>query len=99
MAEVMHRSENLVIRQLDDLSIDVEIRFASSSAKGTAEGRCPRCGGAGRPTHWELEGPDTRGNTLWMACGAEVAACEKDTAGELTWSVPVDFSGGWDERG
>lgn len=98
MIEVMHRSENLVIRRLDDRSIDVEIRFASSSARGTAEGKCPRCGGAGRPTHWELEGPDTRGNTLWMACDNADGACENDDTGALTWAVPVDFADGWEER-
>ncbi len=94
MREALYRSENLTVLSTEDgRRLEFEIRFTSSSTRGTAVGVCPRCGKAVRPTHWEIEGPDGTGNTVWMAC--ERADC--DGEGEFRWSRAVMF-GPWVER-
>lgn len=96
MRDTLHRSENLTIaRSEDGKRLEFEIRFSSSSARGDADGICPRCGKPGRPTHWEIEGPDGRGNTVWMRCTGEQCV-EADEP--FLWSQTVTFDDGWDER-
>lgn len=95
MREYSHRSENLTIAVSDDgRKLEVEIRFSTSSARGLSDAVCPRCGATGRPTHWELEGPDGGGNTIWMSCNS--ATCV--ASGTPHWSRPVVFAEGWVDR-
>ncbi|TVQ98410.1 MAG: hypothetical protein EA398_13250 [Deltaproteobacteria bacterium] len=89
MKRTLHRSENLLIAALKD-QIEFEIRFSTSAARGTCDARCPRCGEPGEPAHWELEGPDTRGNTVWMNC-ARATGCPGNEDGGFTWTQPVVF--------
>lgn len=87
MRKTLHRSENLhIFREESDPTVFAEIRFSSSQTRGKCDGTCPRCGKAGKPAFWELEGPDGGQNTLWMNCDAGV--CDDD----FSWSRTVQFA-------
>lgn len=97
--KTLHRSENLVISHLvDQESLEFEIRFSSSIARGTCEARCPRCGMTGAPSDWELKGPDDLGNTVWLNC-VEDQGCPGNAEGSFRWTQNVGFPEGWVERG
>ncbi|MFT4702580.1 MAG: hypothetical protein ACI81R_000265 [Bradymonadia bacterium] len=89
----LHRSENLhIYRDDEDPIVQVEIRFSTSSARGIADGACPRCGNLGKPAFWEMEGPDGKQNTVWLNC-PQPSECED----EFTWSRTVTFED-WDDQ-
>lgn len=92
MSETLHRSENLIIANPDgSTQLTVEIRFPSSSVRGTVEASCPRCGKVGKPEQWEIEGPEGRTNTMWLGCRPDYH-CERETR----WSRQVAF-GDWSD--
>lgn len=94
MRSVVHRSENLTIQVSEDgRKLEYEIRFSSSSARGTSDALCPKCLTTGRALHWEIEGPDGQGNTVWMVCENE--DCD---GGGFRWTRPVTFVDGWVDR-
>jgi hypothetical protein len=99
--QTLHRSENLMISWQDDTTrFDVELRFPTSSARGSCEGRCPRCGEVGRLAHWELEGPDGQANTAYLACPTDGSCAGMRDRGEsYQWAQAVHFVEGWVERG
>jgi len=98
MKTTIHRSENLVINRCDDTDrLELEIRFPSSFARGTCDARCPRCGAPGRAGHWELEGPDGRGNTVFFSCNADVS-CDSSDGLTFNWTQEVLFPDGWQEK-
>lgn len=95
VTETLHRSDNLLMtREPGSTEIDVEIRFPTSLARGSAESGCPRCGKPGKPEQWEIEGPDGRLNTIWLGCD-----CESTTERDTRWSRSVTFRGGWTDIG
>jgi len=97
MKETIHSSENLVIKRMPDTRrLEVTIRFSTSYAKGMVDATCPRCGSFGRPSHWELEGPDGGGNMMWLKCDPD-RDCAEENAGDASWTQRVDFSAGWVE--
>lgn len=95
MKRTLHRSENLIIA-LNEREVEFEIRFSTSSSRGSSDAVCPRCGAIGEPAHWELEGPDTPGNTVWMNCRRDVE-CPGAAEGGFTWTQPVQFAS-WEEK-
>jgi hypothetical protein len=98
MKATIHRSENLVILRSEDSDrLELEIRFPSSFARGWCEGRCPRCGAPGRPGHWELEGPDGRGNTVYFSCNVE-GQCQGSDGVSFNWTQEVQFPDGWTDK-
>lgn len=98
MKTTLHRSENLIILRAEDgQRLEVEIRFSTSVARGGCDGKCPRCGAPGRPGHWELEGPDGRGNTMFLSCNDE-GACRYPDDRTFNWTQEVVFPDGWVER-
>ena len=100
MKRTLHRSENLSIALIEESAqLEFEIRFSTSSAKGGCDARCPRCQAIGKPSHWELEGPDSRGNTVWMVCPPDDAACKQEVNEGFRWSQTVVFPDGWSDKG
>lgn len=98
MKSALHRSENLLVQRIDATGqVEVEIRFAHFLARGTCEGNCPRCGRTAHPSHWELEGPESRANTMWFTC-SEPARCNTAGNGPPSWTQPVLFARGWESR-
>jgi hypothetical protein len=87
MSETLHRSENLTIsRATGETNTLVEIRFSTSTVRGSFDSACPRCGSPGHPEQWELEGPQGRTNTVWLRCTPE-DGCSRETR----WSRQVKF--------
>jgi len=68
MSTTLHRSENLTLTR-NGATVTVDLRFPNSFARGTVDVTCPKCGMIGTPEQWELEGPDSRGNSMWIRCG------------------------------
>jgi hypothetical protein len=94
----MHRSENLHITwDAETRRWEIEIRFPSSIARGSASGVCPRCGGGSRVEHWQLEGPDGLTNTLSLECGTD-PCCQATEGGIFRWRQTAVFRDGWSER-
>ena len=94
----LHRSENLIIQRVDGTGqVEVEIRFSHFAARGLCEGNCPHCGRRGLPSHWELEGPESRANTMWFTC-SEPDTCDTEASGHRSWTQPVLFARGWEDR-
>lgn len=98
MKKNVHRSDNLLISLAEDgKTLEVEIRFSMSSARGRCDATCPRCGNPIPPTRWELEGPDGAGNTVWFECARPLndkPRCESD----ISWTRRVEFADGWTEK-
>lgn len=90
MTESVHRSENLVVTRGSGAELHFELRFPTSVARGVADATCPRCGGLGDPERWEIEGPEMRGNTVWLQCAAPRCA------GRSRWTRSIEF-GDWEE--
>lgn len=98
MKSALHRSENLIIQRIEATGqVEVEIRFSHFAARGRCEGTCPHCGRYGLPSHWELEGPESRANTMWFTC-SEPASCDTEASGHRSWTQPVLFERGWEDR-
>lgn len=98
MKKSLHRSDNLLISLMEDeKTLEVEIRFSMSSARGRCDATCPRCGNPVAPTRWELEGPDGAGNTVWFECKRPLNGAE-GCGGELSWTRRVEFADGWIEK-
>ena len=77
--------------------VSVEIRFAHFIARGVCDGNCPRCGRRAVPSHWELEGPESRANTMWFSC-SDAEHCHGDSQSPPTWTQAVLFARGWEDR-
>ena len=98
MKSALHRSENLIIQRLEGTGqVEVEIRFSHFAARGLCEGSCPHCGGRAIPSHRELEGPESRANTMWFTC-ATPSSCDTESSGARSWTQPVLFARGWEDR-
>jgi hypothetical protein len=88
--KTLHRSQNLVIARADGTTdLTFEVRFPTSVARGTLDAACPRCGGHGIPEQWEIEGPESKHNPVWLRCEAECK--ERDTR----WTKGAEFDGDW----
>jgi hypothetical protein len=99
MKPALHRSENLtILRGREPRTLEVEIRFSHSLARGTCDSTCPRCGRLGNPSHWELEGPDGTGNTMWLVC-RDPETCGRNDGPGTSWTQSVTFAKGWEDRG
>lgn len=91
MKQHLHRSENLLISLLDNgEEIEFEVRFSDSYARGTCDALCPRCGHPVAPQRWEIEGPDSTGNTVWFACTNTVDNSEP-CGEDVSWTRRVSF--------
>lgn len=92
----VHTTKNLTINfdEVDKVFV-LTVRFDEDAISGRADGECPRCKGPTRPVLWELEGPGSNGNTIWLVCDTK-PACMLD--GEpLRWSRDVSFERDWDD--
>lgn len=92
----IHKSRNLTIEYEPDCqSLVVTVTFHDESIVGVAEAACPKCGGKPSVSLWELEGPGSDVNTIWMVCG-EANQCTIDNE-PLRWAVAVDFERDWED--
>ena len=90
--ETLHRSQNLVIARIPNTTdLTVEVRFPTAIARGTLDGACPRCNGPGVPEQWEIEGPESNHNTVWLRCEAN---CNER---ETRWTRGTEFDGDWQD--
>ena len=91
--DAIHRSENLVIaRTAAATQYSVEIRFPTALVRGTLDATCPRCGVRGVPEQWEIEGPETDHNPVWLRCDSD--ECKRR---ETRWTRRVAFPDDWQE--
>ena len=98
MKKNIYRSENVLVTFVDAQNeLEFEIRFSTSHARGRCDALCPRCSNPVAPSRWEIEGPDSLGNTVWFACEETLNGAEP-CRGELRWTRRVDFSDGWVEH-
>ena len=89
----IHRSENLVIAATPGTTaVTIEIRFPTALVRGTLDATCPRCGARGIPEQWEIEGPESPHNPVWLRCDSD--ECE---ARETRWTRRAAFEDDWQE--
>jgi hypothetical protein len=92
----IHTSRNLRIDYDSETEqYVVTVLFHDESIVGYAPAPCPRCGGRSHLTLWELEGPGSVVNTVWLVCASE-PPCMLDNE-PLRWSRPVVFEDDWSD--
>lgn len=92
----IHKSRNLTIEyDAEKQSLVVTVTFHDESIVGVAEAVCPKCGGKPTVSLWELEGPGSNVNTIWMVCGETNQCVINDTP--LRWATAVDFERDWED--
>jgi len=92
----IHSSRNLRIDY--DPETDryvVTVQFHEESITGYTAAACPRCNGRSHLTLWELEGPGSNVNIVWMVCANE-PTCMLDNE-PLRWSRQVKFEDDWSD--
>jgi len=94
--ETVHNTQNLTIRYDREKRLyHLTVCFDEEAISGEAPGVCPRCGGVTRLSLWELEGPGSNANTIWLVC-AEDKPCQLD-GHALRWAKDVVFDGDWQD--
>ena len=92
----IHASQNLTIDYDGDMrQLVVTVIFHEDQIIGHVPASCPRCEGEVKVRLWELEGPGSRSNTVWMTCGGESPCLLDDEV--LRWSRQVVFEGDWED--